>query len=731
MDLPLQFRALTLVPENPVNLEERTVRMSFSSREPVARLVEGKMYFERLSHEDSAIDSVRLENRSVPFLDNHNWDRVGGKVIEHSVRGDKGYATVKMSRNPLGTEMLNDISDGVRTEVSVGYRVMSMKRTGSIDGKDEFTVTRWMPYELSLVGVPADATIGIGRAAEDLYPVEIVDEERADKADDDDDHYSTYGDVEYADKKNHKYPIDTKAHAKAAWSYINMPKNAAKYSSSELSTIKGRIKAAAKKFGIEVSDEERAEVAATPGVVSELEHRKLMADNESTAANAKPFVEVVVETPDQIREIELTRTREIMAVGNRFGAIKEAEEYVRSGKMLADFNSYILENKVNTAPPISVRTLDSNVGTNARERKQYNLAKAILEGAEHISGFEREMSLEVAKQVGRNPTGFFIPEFSLMPQGMPGVYSRAGDLLATGGASTGGALVPTIIDNSLIPFLRTKMVIGRMGATVFSGLTGNFAMPRQTSTATATWNSEVQDITRSGQTFDQVVFQPQRLGAVTAFSKWLLQQAVVDVQTVVRDDLLETVAHAQDSAALYGTGINNQPVGIFATTADTVWPSAYTKMSPSVTFGSGYPTWSKVVQFEGNIESNNIDLDDGTCGYVTSPNVKTLWKTMAKVDPRATNQFYPSFIWEDGAAPGEGRVNGFKALATNQITNDKVVFGRWRDLISAMWGGIDLMTDPYTLASTFQIRVIINLMCDIDFRYGPAFCYSTDSGLFK
>jgi HK97 family phage major capsid protein len=648
MDLPLQFRALTLVPENPVDLEARTVRMSFSSREPVPRLVEGKMYFERLSHEDSAIDTDRLDSRAVPFLDSHDWNRVGGKVIEHSVKGDRGYATVKMSRNPIGTEMLNDIADGVRTEVSVGYRVMAMRKTGSIDGKDEFLVTRWMPYELSLVGVPADATIGIGRAAEDRYPVEIL-------------------------------------------------------------------------------GEERAEVVSGSGVVSEIEHRKPMAENESTANNAKPAVEVVVESPDQIRESELTRTREIMAVGSRFSASKEAEEYVRSGRSLAEFNSYILENKVNQAPPIQVRTLDSNVGTNARERKQYNLAKAILEGAEHISGFEREMSAEVAKQVGRSPSGFFIPEFSLMPSSSV----RAGDLSATGGATTGGNLVPMILDNSLVPFLRAKMVIGRMGATVFSGLTGNFAMPRQTSTASATWNQEVADITRSGQTFDQVVFQPQRLGAVTAFSKWLLQQSVVDVQTVVRDDLLETVAHAQDSAALYGTGASNQPVGIFATTADTVWPSAYTKTSPSITFGSGYPTWSKVVQFEGNIESNNIDLDDSSCGYVTSPNVKTLWKTMAKVDPRASNQFYPSFIWEDTPTPGEGRVNGFRALATNQITDNRVIFGRWRDLISAMWGGIDLVTDPYTLASTFQIRIIINLMCDIDFRYGPAFCYSTDSGLFK
>lgn len=64
-----------------------------------------------------------------------------------------------------------------------------------------------------------------------------------------------YGNVAYADPKNGKYPIDTAAHAKAAWSYINMPKNAAKYPMNgvTLSDVKGRIKAACAKFGIDTS----------------------------------------------------------------------------------------------------------------------------------------------------------------------------------------------------------------------------------------------------------------------------------------------------------------------------------------------------------------------------------------------------------------------------------------------------------------------------------------------
>jgi len=68
-----------------------------------------------------------------------------------------------------------------------------------------------------------------------------------------------YGSVSYADPGYHdgvaRYPINTKAHVKAAWSYINMPKNAAKYTSEQLKLIKGRIRAAAKRLGIQISDD--------------------------------------------------------------------------------------------------------------------------------------------------------------------------------------------------------------------------------------------------------------------------------------------------------------------------------------------------------------------------------------------------------------------------------------------------------------------------------------------
>jgi hypothetical protein len=64
-----------------------------------------------------------------------------------------------------------------------------------------------------------------------------------------------YGDVEFADEVNNKYPIDTPEHVRAAWNYINHKDNAAKYESNEVETIRDRIRRAAKQHKIEISEE--------------------------------------------------------------------------------------------------------------------------------------------------------------------------------------------------------------------------------------------------------------------------------------------------------------------------------------------------------------------------------------------------------------------------------------------------------------------------------------------
>jgi len=64
-----------------------------------------------------------------------------------------------------------------------------------------------------------------------------------------------YGDVEFADPTNNKYPIDTPEHIRAAWGYINHKDNAAKYDADEVEIIKNRIKRAAKKHAVEIKED--------------------------------------------------------------------------------------------------------------------------------------------------------------------------------------------------------------------------------------------------------------------------------------------------------------------------------------------------------------------------------------------------------------------------------------------------------------------------------------------
>jgi HK97 family phage major capsid protein len=720
---------------------------------------------------------------SFPFLLDHDKARIAGKVVDYEVSDGKGLATAKISRNATGTEFLQDAQDGIRTEISVGYYPRELKLTGMRGGVKEFTVSRWEPYEISSVGVPADYTVGLGRGNEELTREAIfieedemeevtLDEEY--RAEQEQDHKSQYGNVPYADSKHHKYPIDTKAHVKAAWSYINMPKNAKFYSSGELATIKGKIKAAAKKFGIEISEEKAADDdegedtdAAMPSKGGEKKPSKgspmqgAMDDEDGddempkiAGAPTKPMMsgggsgappsrsvvssgeednsmaEIDVLREDvasRTRDGELSRTREIMAVASRFNLQKEAEEAIRSGQSLAEFQSWVLSKQGTRAVESRVRTIDPFYGTSEKERTTYNLVKALNEGQKDLSGFEKEMSAEVERQVGRRPDGFFVPEFALFTRGQWEAEMKR-DLVA-GTPDLGGDLIQTYVEPSLIPFLRNRLVVGRMGASMFTGLRDNFALPRQTGSGVASWQSETGALTNSNLTFDQVLLSPLRLGSQTAYSRWLLNQARVDVQTVVRQDLLSIIAIEQDRAALFGTG-TTQPTGVFNVPADTVYPSNYNKTSPSVTFAaSGAPTWAEIVSFEGHIEQNNIDLDDSSCGYVVTPNAKSTLKTTAKVDPRATNQFYPQFIWEEGAAGGpEGRMNGYRALASNQLnTTNQMIYAKWSDMIIGLWGGLDLLTDPYSLASNYQIKVIVNIMCNITLRYGPSFCYSTNA----
>jgi len=151
-----------------VDEKGRTAELAFSSEEPYERW----WGIEILDHQKKSIRLDRLKAGGPLLCDHSPSDIVG--VIE-SVRIDAdlvGRAVVRFGKSARAEEVYQDVLDGIRRNVSVGYVIHSAElvKTGK-DEVDTYRVTDWEPYEVSLVAVPADATVGVGRSAEDVSPV--------------------------------------------------------------------------------------------------------------------------------------------------------------------------------------------------------------------------------------------------------------------------------------------------------------------------------------------------------------------------------------------------------------------------------------------------------------------------------------------------------------------------------------------------------------------------------
>jgi HK97 family phage major capsid protein/HK97 family phage prohead protease len=158
-DLEGQLLKRAEVADFTVSDDERSIEFPFSSEYPVAR------YFgnEVLQHDERSVDLARL-NDSAPLLFNHDPNRVIGVVERAWIDGKKkrGYVNVRFSRNAFAQEVLADVRDGVLRNVSFGYAINDMEQRGSGD----FVATSWAPYEVSVVSIPADPTVGVGRSFE-------------------------------------------------------------------------------------------------------------------------------------------------------------------------------------------------------------------------------------------------------------------------------------------------------------------------------------------------------------------------------------------------------------------------------------------------------------------------------------------------------------------------------------------------------------------------------------
>lgn len=164
-----QKRELT-EPLQAINTESRTIEVAFCSETPVEREINGQIYNEILLCGSSNADLTRLNNNGA-VLFNHNRDDLIGAVVDARVDADRvGRATLRISST--ANDEWEMIQEGVLTHISIGYNINDYQ----IDGNNIY-VTNYEIYEISLVTVPADPTVGVGRSMDSQLELKSLNKE--------------------------------------------------------------------------------------------------------------------------------------------------------------------------------------------------------------------------------------------------------------------------------------------------------------------------------------------------------------------------------------------------------------------------------------------------------------------------------------------------------------------------------------------------------------------------
>lgn len=172
LKLRTQYRTAQIVAGrmNEGEEDDRTLELSFSSEEPYRRW----WGIEVLGHKDGEVDLDWFKAGSAPLLMDHNTrDQIG--VIESvSLKKGRAGATVRFGHSARADEILADVRDGIRSNISVGYEIRKVRLEEETEEGNTYRVTDWQPLEVSIVSVPADTTVGIGREAGDGVEAAVI-----------------------------------------------------------------------------------------------------------------------------------------------------------------------------------------------------------------------------------------------------------------------------------------------------------------------------------------------------------------------------------------------------------------------------------------------------------------------------------------------------------------------------------------------------------------------------
>lgn len=496
----LRFQNVELSKKNvDIRRDEKTgdvyLKFKFSSEYPVER------YFgmEILSHEPGAMNEERLRNHA-PSLYNHNWDQLMGVVVDCGIENKVAWVETKMSKSAFALEKLVDIESGVLVNVSFGYwidEIVLMKK-GQNGELDTYLATKWTPYEVSHVTVPADYTVGIGRSLhnpEEEIEIEVVQKEAA---------------VEETPAV-----VETPAAA----------------------------------------EPETAAAAASADGKTEDSVDKTVQENKSlTSLSTKTF-------STEGKKMEVTkRNQKIYGLTEKFSGMEAfAKELVQSEKTWDECYDAIMEKS--GAKKHVITPEDGNIGLSEKELNKFSVVRllnAALSPKDNVlreaAAFELEISQ--AAQKGRNMSR----ECVSIPLDLLRHKQFHKRDQTVGSNPAGGFLVQNEYQ-SFIEMNRETSVLKRAGASEINGAVGNLIFPRQVAGSTYYWVGEGAPVAKSDLTFGQFSFKPKTVAARVVMSRKSLLQ-VAEMEMLVRKDINVNLGLGQDVAGLYGTGTDNMPAGL-------------------------------------------------------------------------------------------------------------------------------------------------------------------------
>lgn len=610
----VQHRSVVI--DQAVDVEHRTVTASVASETPIQMWSDWK---EVLSHAPGAM-RMGQRQKSLPLLLGHDPDRVVGVIDAIRQEDGRTYATMRFASDEEGEKAFTRVKDRILTNVSIGYRVF--KRSEDEEQKIT-TATDWEIFEVSLVAMPADASVGVYRS-------------------------------------------------------LNQ---------------------------------------AT-------EKEPLMGDkNQATAATAvqKETAPAVQVSENEVRAAERARIQEIETMCRQFNIDdNRRNDLINRGASVDEARAAIMDTlSAQRQAPAADSKRDFDIGMSEAERRRYSLVRALnahMTGNWREAGLEREVSVELARRMGRDSNGFF------MPTDLP-MMREAGYYVGT--PTQGGNLVKTdLLMGSFIDILRNKAAVMQLGATFLPGLVGKVEIPRQSGVSATQWIQETGTVTGSNATFDKVALDMKTIAAKSFVSRNMLRQVTMSVENFVRNELATSIALAIDLAALSGSGSGSEPKGLASQTGILTVEGG--------TNGAAI-TFDHLIDMETKVADANAD---GTSmAYLA--NAVTIG-ALKKIKDANNNYIWKPIVGASrNAIPGE--VNGYPVARSNQARKNltkgtssgvcsEIFFGNWADLLIGEWGVLEILPNPYSAAAYdnggLEIRALQSV--DIAVRHPESFCRMAD-----